>query len=230
MIYILRTVPLHRSTRNAWRQAGATIIRRKGWQDTVASLESDDVLINLGWRKLPETEALIFNHPDSVRAVSRPADLRDLLGDFLPPPPQEGDEYWIKNPGWAGNGKIKVEGPLPFNVPANTDVQKHISGVEYRVNSVGNKIVQAHVKEPDEEGWFDYKWIGVKNTNGLGIIPRIKEAVKRIPYGDSSILGWDWMIENGTDQPYLLEINTSAGVNEPTANRIISAIYNSCAL
>lgn len=224
MIHILRTIPLSLETREAWTSAGARMVPRKhiGKYFEDPPVSSNDVIINLGWRK-PINHDHVWNHHESVKFVSRPDDLRKNLGDWLPPIPEIGDTAWGKDHGWQGKGKFMYYDFKEHYADKHADVQRHIDGVEYRVNSVGSKVVQAHRKIPENSS-FIWQWVGVKGIDGLGFIKAIKTITDAIPYGETTILGWDWIVENDTGKPYLLEINTSAGVNAPTAHRILDVV------
>ncbi len=227
-MYLLRTVPLAKKTRDAWKEAGVRIVKRKNIASYFKEGNPEDVIINLGWRKQPAYDN-VWNHADTVKAVSRPLDLRETLGNsLLPPYPEKGDGFWIKQPGMGGKGKVFVQPAPLLDVPSGLkgDVQKHIIGREYRVNTVSDRIVQAHVKHGDVINGFEWEWCGVKGIAETGIISRTKSALDLIPYSETAILGWDWIIEDGTGTPYLLEINTSAGVNAATAQRIVDVIQN----
>ncbi len=125
--------------------------------------------------------------------------------------------------GFGGEGKRKCD---TNNCSySGGDIQRHISGDEYRVITVGDTVVQASLKHKTEQFGipvFDYEWIGVEGVRKNGIIPHIKEVVKRIPGGEQSVLGFD-IIHDGS-RPWTIEINTSPGVNEYTARRIVNAL------
>jgi hypothetical protein len=103
------------------------------------------------------------------------------------------------------------------------DVQQHVDGIEYRVTTVGDTVVQAHKKELlDGVGNFVWHWVGVDGVRANGIIPLCKKALGNVPGGDYSMFGWDIIV--GKDGPIVIEINTSPGVNEHTAQRIVTQI------
>jgi hypothetical protein len=236
-IAILRSIPLAKNTREAWTSAGARIVPRKLLERYVHGNVTDDdtIFINLGIRH-PIQQDKVINPLEVIQSVSRPADIRKTLGQFLPPPPEEGEPYWVKRHGYGGDGKAYYSAysrtsPRAYTTTSDDkpwsyqlDVQRHISGLEYRVNTVGSVVVQAHRKEGHE----NWEWVGVEGVRKNGIIPLLKAAVEAIPHGYSSTLGWDIIVAE--DKPYVLEANTSAGVNEPTARRILGIImdrYNS---
>lgn len=240
MIYLLKSIPLSDVTRKAWREAGVTAIPRKlasfqleQYFQNILDVEKD-VIINYGRRDylVNKFKGVIYNRPDLVSAVYSPGGLRKLIPDFLPPQPIDVGSVWIKGPGSHGYNKqfwnifdpnADFEG-LPISASPDWDIQKHIDGPEYRVITVGKKVVQASKKEKGgtHASGFSFTWVGVGSVKGMGIIPLLHKAVGAIPGGDRSILGWDIIV--GDDKPYIIETNTSPGVNEATALRIVKEI------
>jgi len=87
---------------------------------------------------------------------------------------------------------------------------------------VGDAIVQASIKEPlNGVGNFNWKWVGLDGIRSNGIIPLIKSAIEDIPHWHRTIFGWDVIVD---DKPWVIEINTSPGVNDASAKRIVEQI------
>jgi hypothetical protein len=226
-----RSVPLAKDTMEAWRKQGV-IFRRRGrlkvW-DTRYHEPHIQAVINLGNLDMQfgDVPVPVFNQPSLIRAISAPFALRTTMGDMLPEYTHKGP-HWHKTNGYKGVGKKflpEFEGGCAV---IGSESQRHVTGIEYRVISVGDKIVQASKKMPINEGWppiptgFEFEWVGVKGIAKTGIIPYIHEAIKFVPFSKYSIIGWDVIV---TDiQPYIIEANTSPGVNEATAERIISVV------
>lgn len=182
--------------------------------------DNDTIFINLGIRRVIR-QVHVLNPLEVIESVSRPKDLRNTLGRFLPERPEEGEPYWLKGHGWGGENKTRLdnfrhEHNREYEQPMAFDVQRHIEGTEYRVNTVGDTIIQAHTKEGHE----NWEWCGLEGIRKNGIIPMVKEAVASVPYGDRSFIGWD-IIHDGT-RPYILEANTSPGIGMATAQRVVN--------
>lgn len=232
MIYINRSIPLSNVSRDAWRNAGAIILSRSPVKSKrqLDKGKEDDIIINLGIGPLHLWGMTTYNEHESVRSVITPAALRETLGNLIPPWPNVGEEAWWKGPGYGGHNKYRgvntATGHLEHLMTKSWDVQKHIEGIEYRVVTVGNVVVQAHRKdnrtEIDDSLMFLWNWVGVKGVSNNGIIPLVKKAVELIPNGDFSMFGWDIIVSEG--RPYIIEGNSSPGVNNTTAKRIVGQI------
>lgn len=224
-VFVNRSIPLSEESRNGWTNAGAVVLsRRRVRRNRQFNVREQRIVVNLG---LPEEDIdvcdVLFNSRDSVTSVLTPAALRRTMPDLIPPWPSVGDDYWVKRPGYGGRGKqffTNWPGTL-HEVHDNSDRQKHVEGTEYRVITVGNIVVQAHKKTgtmPD----FEWTWVGVQGVKNNGIIPLVKRAVSLVPNGEHTIFGWDVIV--GLEGPVILEANSSPGVNDPTARRIVDQI------
>jgi hypothetical protein len=166
----------------------------------------------------------VYNSPAVKSAVPTPGDLRRTMPESLPPRPDIGSPAWLKGPGEGGVGKTFHPSWALGNENLNhlEDAQVHIEGTEYRINTVADKVVQVHTKgNRDSNGnrnKFDYTWVGLDAIRTGGFIPLIKESVRSIPSWSNSVLAWD-IIHDG-ERPYVIEINTSPGMNQATASRI----------
>ena len=219
---------MSRETRNAWNSAGVTIIRRSADDSSAIvktiRLHNGRGLINAGnlHTDLSNIGVPVFNSHDSIRSVSTATALRRTLGDYLPSDSLTGP-HWHKSRGFRGDGKVFHTTRSAYCLSVGGDVQQHVDGVEFRVNTVGSVIVQAHKKLlTDTIGNFIWEWCGVDGIRANGIIPLIKEAANSIPNFEHTVFGWDIIV--GSDGPRVIEINTSPGVNEPTARRIAGQI------
>lgn len=220
----LRSVPLSHGTRNAWHNAGVRF-RRRGVTKAWSSQYRDNAfaaVLNLGSlsHSFDHVPVPIFNEPETIRSISHPKALRRTLDNFLPPS-VDTSHHWHKCGGFGGRGTTFHESRQDDCDDFHGDTQLHVSGMEYRILSVGERIVQASLKH-GSHSQFDWEWVGVEGVKKNGIIPLLKEAIQLIPGADYSVFGWD-IIHDGS-QPYILECNTSPGVNEATAQRIVQAI------
>ncbi|NIR92684.1 MAG: hypothetical protein GWO08_03150 [Gammaproteobacteria bacterium] len=144
--------------------------------------------------------------------------MRKTIPDFLPPYDSV-VPHWHKQAGFAGAGKTFHAEPCSGTLSG--DIQAHIEGTEYRINTVSDRIVQAHRKTPCDGG-FVWEWVGVQALKGTGILPTVKKALKQLPFYERSVLGWD--VIHTPDRTHVLEVNTSPGVNAATAKRIVKVI------
>lgn len=228
MLLAVRSVPLSQETRTAWADAQVKIARRNRTEDQVADLAGRlgvEAVLNLGnldfkFNRMPVP---VFNEPISIRFVSHPAALRKNMHNFIPPQDSSG-AHWHKKGGYGGRGTEFHKESCNVNTGM---VQKHIEGTEYRVITVGTRIVQAHKKT--NERWvaglhqFDWDWVGVDGIRKNGIIPHVKAGLGLIPHVERTLFGWDIIVAN-KNEPYTIEINTSPGVNDLTAARIVRGV------
>ena len=230
-ILLVRSIPLSRKVRNAWKANGGVFLRRvRNGQVSEVVADRYDRLVNLGNTNLSvDGSILIYNDIHTIRAISTPLALRRTLEDTdLIPVATYAGTHWHKGKGYGGDGKIFHERNCSDRHIIASDLQQHIEGNEYRVITVGDTVVQASLKHRTEQFGipvFDYEWVGVEGVRKNGIIPHIKEVVERIPGGERSVLGFD-IIHDGS-RPWTIEINTSPGVNEYTARRIVNALESS---
>lgn len=227
-VILCRSIPLSKDTRDAWRDAGVRLVRRSSLNSrairAIVERLDEPRILNLGNLDIDFSgiKCDIYNRPDTIRAISHPVSLRHTLGDFIPEQTRNGP-HWHKEGGFGGRGATFHEKLLGECVAFGGDVQAHVNGVEYRVITVGNVVVQASKKVNVE--WvngkhnFDYEWCGVDGIRSNGIIPYLKSAIEAVPGGSMAVLGWDIIV---ADRCYIIECNTSPGVNEPTAKRIVS--------
>jgi hypothetical protein len=165
-----------------------------------------------------------WNVGDNIRMIRSPSAMRSNFGDLMPELPALDDSnWWLKSYGRAGTGNTHYTnftyGDLISDgeLAGGVDAQVHIDGYEYRVTTVGDRIVQQHVRtgvDPDRS----YQWI---NADSLpkGVRPMVKEAAARIP--GHNVVSWDTIV---SDKPYILEGNSSPGINVATAQRVVKEI------
>lgn len=227
-IVVLRSVPLHVDTRKAWTVNGCYVAPRKrfaGGRLVLPKTVSRVVgtVLNLGCRyDFSDTGLPVFNSLDSVRAISRPADLRATLNDFLPERTVD-KPHWHKVHGFGGVGKRFCVFQCSED---GDDIQEHVDGIEYRIVTVGDRVVQASRKSnlrwTNGKHDFDWQWVGVEGVSKKGFIPMLKEAIPRVPDWERMVVGWD-IIHDGV-RPFIIEANFSFGVNVDTARRVIDMI------
>jgi hypothetical protein len=230
-IIAIKSVPLWKETNVAWKTVPDFwfIDRARDPDSVIRHINSRqyEAAINLGRTDI-RTDAIgcpVYNRVGTIRAISTPRALRKTIPDFIPASNLD-MPHWHKARGFGGKGKRFCR----FNctgATTNEDIQVHIEGMEYRIVTVGDVVVQAARKSerrPSNDGrnTFTYTWIGVDGIRKDGFIPFLKEAITEIPDGDKSVLGWD-VLHDGT-RPWIIETNTSPGVNAFTAARIVGAI------
>ncbi len=226
----IKSIPLEKETNRAWKTVPGMYFASR--RRDKASLEAHiaqrpyELVLNLGRRDIDFDLAIspVANRRDLVRSISRPLALRELIDDYLPERSVEG-AHWHKAAGFAGRGKRRCTGECGGLIDVGEDIQREIIGQEFRILTVGEKVVQASEKRErvfrGGRNEFTYEWVGVQGVSRGGIIPVLKEVTRLLP-DPLAVVGWD-IIHDGA-RPYILEGNTSPGVNEATAARIISAL------
>jgi hypothetical protein len=194
--------------------------------------ENFDVILNLGKpTALPGNDTIVYNGGNTCYYLNNLVKAKNIFGDLMPGMPLDGEPAWLKAAGYGGEGKTFVEkwvGPVPA---LGCVVQSHVEGTEYRVVTVGDKVVQVTKKVPVENGVvgdFVWEWIGVTAAAKIiGLIPAAKESVKRLSDAlgsDRIVVGWDIIRSNSSPTCYLIEGNSAPGTNSATAKRIVDAI------
>ena len=230
----IRSITLSESSSNAWKSAGCFFARRTRTQDQIIALALDnecDFIINLGNTAFNPTDqeiarsfpGRIFNVGRNIRPLVRPGTTRDLLGDLLPPYPEESEtfavDYWVKAPGAKGKGKHLVRGHKLPEIPDEWDLQVHIKGREFRVITVDDIVVQVNERFGDNSN-RSYEWVGV--TDAPRAVKQVaKDAARKLE--GRNIIGWDIILEHDA-KAYVLEGNSCPGMNEATANRILNKV------
>ncbi len=241
-IMLRRSIGLSESTSDAWKSIGGWFPRRERNTESCLDLimrqgRGADPIINLGDTTFHPSDNLlmvngitgpVYNLGDNIRHITQPGRTRLRLGEFLPPDPRRfspayltGDT-WIKAPGQGGQGKTRIQTTeaITTSIPAAWDMQMHVEGQEYRVITVDDKVVQVSERY-GLDGDRTYKWIGVKAAP-TPVKEIAREATRRLD--GHNIIGWDIIMGNMPDSTYVLEGNSSPGVNRETASRIFKQI------
>ena len=241
---IVRNLMLAQSMVEAWKEVGGWFPKRE--RSNISKLNlmvsrglADQPIINLGDMSFDPRDAqlealginpdLFFNRPDSVRMLTKPGSTRPLLEAMLPHDPRNPEimdgpfDVWVKAPGQAGQGKTKLEGVMRSDlpqIPADWDMQLHVEGQEYRVITVGTKVVQVNERH-GVNGNRSYVWVGVRNAPDP-VKAICRNAAKRLE-DERTIIGWDVVLTQN-DLPYIFEGNTCPGTNRALVGRIMSQI------
>lgn len=239
MIYVTPAIPLHRDTRNAWRLANAKLIKH------ASSPPPGSIFINLGKADLGQVRegVHLFNKPDVVSKLLTPGSMRRYFGDFLPPRRlRNSSAYWLKGPGRHGRNKTKLSGSVQALPDADWDTQKHIDGQEYRIITVGRKIIQCHKMNYVSErinpmtatmsevfshifsSDSERRYLWTPRVEVPKYVRRLVRHAQETLNDEMTVIGWD-VIDDG-ERAYILEGNTCPGVNEKTAKRIVEAVTN----
>lgn len=222
---IVQSIPLNRRSKQYWKDAGGVFFRRDRSEAVIRAYQADyDAVLNLGSSEFEgDTFNIpVFNPGRVVRKLLTPGATRKEIPHLLPPAPLDlPGTAWIKRPGRGGNGKELglVTSEMIRSLPREWDIQQHIEGKEYRVVTVGPRVVQVTQRLNPGERPRHYEWVGLTGTPMV-----VKNAARAgaAELGDLSVIGWDIVHSPDTDQAYILEGNTCPGVNEPTVERIVN--------
>ena len=225
---MVRSIPLSIDTRDAWKEAGAVFARRTSDDDRVRNIAYDAPIINLG-----SSQCMIegiWNEARVVEPLLTPQASRALLGRLMPlgsvycgP-----GYYWLKGAGRGGANKEKrfIRNGQEFDALYEQarwmegDVQQHVEGQEYRVITVGEKVVQVTRRDGGHLASDRvYTWVGVSDAP-YHVKAIARDAAMRLD-NSKTIIGWD-VIDDG--RAYILEGNSCPGVNASTARRILDAV------
>ena len=229
---LVRSIPLSRDVSQAWRSADTHFARRDRTPDSIVSIAGDRPIINLGNSGFLPTVTHgegIWNEATNIRCLLNPLESREVLGSLMPTNKFVGpDWYWVKGAGFGGRNKHKVwieterEHEAYVNQASWNDgeVQLHIDGTEYRVITVGSKVVQVNERS-GENGNRSYQWVGVRAAPQS--CKNIARSAVSLLQGDN-VIGWDIIVHDSGDG-YVLEGNSCPGVNEATASRILDAVH-----
>lgn len=222
-------IPLSRQTVDAWKSQGALVFKRhrsKEWiEDYVGFHPEVEFVLNLGSAlsqdQLHDKPVINANH--TVEALWYPGTTRMSFDAVLPPEPIPGDRnWWHKSIGRAGRGKVHYE-DVPFpgytrNGNHTVDFQRHIEGQEYRIITVGGRIIQQMARH-GANGERRYEWISrdsIPNT----ITDVVARATRNM--GTYTLVAWDTV--DAGNAGFVFEGNCCPGVKEPTATRIVNAV------
>lgn len=239
-IIVTRGIGLTGETMQAWRD-GATqhdvelrFMRNSSQDDLKARLtkyvDGYDAVLNLGRLGLDDSHGMVpmFNDTATVSMLHSPGSVRrSPLSGMLPPQPVvDGDgnmrDVWLKEKGFHDRGKthrdaVNVATLSHLLRDPDSDIQQHVDGQEYRVLSVGDRIVQASTSG----GERNYQWVGVKGLPRV-LLLAVRYAASLLP-SLWTVVGWDFIVTSESEV-FLLEGNTCPGVNAATAGRIVQAI------
>lgn len=215
---------------SGWKTHGFDRVHGQNWK--THHYDKYDLVVCLGKAyAYPYNGCIVYNESPVGYVTNSLKESTKVFGDLMPPPPEYGDDFWVKTPGYGGVGKTFYQHPNgPDTIPTGAVLQKHVEGVEYRVITVGDMVVQAFRKDKKDDGivgsfvWF---WIGVAGAGNInGLIPTAKAAAQKLSdrVGHSRhIIGWD-IIRDSEYRAWLIEGNSAPGCNDKTAGRIWSAI------
>lgn len=214
-------ISLSRATANAWRGVGGVVMGRGHTDQDVlewVSVYHPNFIINLGrsWSDYDGLSVPALNRGNNILPLMTPAGTRGRFNDLLPP--QTIGQVWIKGPGRAGRAKHKVWTDQPLVMPEGWDWQAHIEGQEYRLVTVGNRIVQCFQRFGDN-GEREYHWIRMSEVNA-NLKDTIRMAASRLE--GINVVAWDAIVEE--EMPYIFEGNTCPGMSPNTAKRIVKEI------
>lgn len=216
-IIAVRSVQLSERSTNSWKSAGVAFARRGRSVEEVMGLGYSMVL-NLGKSAFNagDDHRIWNNGPDIVDLIW-PGSARTVWGDLMPPRPVEFPaDVWLKAPGAGGRGKYKKAIDHPLVLPREWDWQLHIDGDEWRLITVGRRIVQ-DLRRHGENGDREYEWIRMRHVPSR-VKDIAREAASRLD--GYNVIAWD-IIDDG-EQAYILEGNTSPGMSSETAGRIVA--------
>ena len=174
----------------------------------------------------------IWNEARVVEPLLTPKASRALLGSLMPTNHWSGTGYfWLKGAGRGGTNKEKlfITGrdyldELKARAQwTEGDIQQHIDGQEYRVITVGEKVVQVTKRDGGPLASDRvYEWVGVSDAP-----PDVKEMAReasRMLSSDKTIIGWDVIRDPIVRTSYILEGNSCPGANTAPSNRILDAV------
>ena len=234
---VIQGIPLSSSTRSAFRLLGGTICRMdRTNEDLYDMMNTYPFTVNMGRSGFnpPDFDgefhaSPLWNQGSTIQDLIIPGRARELLGNLLPPRPEDYPILaWLKAPGRGGRGKKRVLLQDPKEVPEAWDIQIHIKGTHYRINTVGHKVVQSHVKVdlPTQDtvriGQRTYLWKLMKDVPKI-VKKAAREGAKKLA-DERTLIGWDIVLDPETDIPYILEGNSAPGMNAATAKRTIDQI------
>lgn len=226
-IQLIPSIPLDVESKQYWRDHGGVFFNRARTEEELKrSATGYDVTINLGASHVSGDNWPIpfYNRGVDIQKLITPGATRRAIPHLIPPAPFDlPSEAWIKRPGRGGSGKelTTITAEMINNLPREWDVQQHISGREYRVITVGPRVVQSTERTNPGRSPRTYEWRGLGNTPTV-----VKNAARAgaMQLSGSSFIGWDIMWDDYNDEAYILEGNSCPGVNEPTVERIVREV------
>lgn len=231
---LVRSIPLSAETSNAWKENGALFARRDRSPQSVLDITPEDVpILNLGNSNfIPDrVDERVWNDAPYVNFLLSAWRTSVILEDYVAPVTWQGRGlYWVKFQGRGGSNKIRtfLGSEQEFDARSRSAmwndgiVQRHVDGQEYRVITVGSKVVQVN-RRTGENGNRSYEWIGVRAAPG-DVKAMVRDAAEyAFPDYERTVIGWD-VIVDALGVPYIFEGNACPGVNTSTAKRILDAM------
>ena len=226
-------IPLSRQTVDAWKGEGGLVLKRHTSSARIEQyidrhLDTEFVL-NLGSAinaDIINPNITVINPNRVVQHLWDPVGTRAALDSVLPPiPPLGHRDFWYKTTGRAGMGKLRIT-DTAFGALAHSrhdtrrpgDFQVHVEGTEYRVITVGGRIVQQFLRS-GPNGDRTYRWLERAALPNL-ITDVVARATRDL--GTYTLIAWDTI--HDAERGYILEGNCCPGVKPPTAARIVSAV------
>lgn len=222
-VFAVRSVALSTRTAEAWKTGGVVLARRGRTpleQVSVAHASEYHAVLNMGNSAFNPPELVpIWNYGRDIKPLVTPGASRDLLGEFMPPQPETNfpRQAWVKAPGAHGRGKFLEIIHEPLVLPPSWDWCEHIDGQEYRLITVGHKVVQDFERH-GPNGNREYAWVPMREINS-DLKQMVREAAARVP--GNNVIAWDTVL-GPDDTPYIFEGNTCPGVNADTVRRIVN--------
>lgn len=242
-ITLIRSIPLSEETKQAWKntaqvQENLTVkfMKRSNQEKLtqageLSQLAQRGAIINLGSGRISTrfvsqeniAKKQAWNMAEWIQPLLTPAGTRALLEDLLPPIPTPDmlpAPVWIKPPGRGGRNKRLVTATTLPQVQDTWDIQLHITGLEYRVTTVGTTAVQCF-RRTGPDAAREYHWVGTKDCP-KAVRKTAKQAAAALH--PNTIISWDIILDQSTNNAYILEGNSSPGINSNTGLRIIKEL------
>lgn len=220
-------IPLSRQTVDAWKENGGVVLKRHRniafIQDYLDRHPDTEFVLNLGSAVSAtiNPDIPVINHNRVVSPLWDPGSTRERFDSVLPPRPPIGHtDWWSKSVGRAGRGKQRISFPYAGDdgLGSDRDVQVHIDGQEYRIVTVGERIVQQFARF-GPNGDRRYSWLPREEIPNE-ITDVVARATREL--GSYTLIAWDTIL--GADGAYVLEGNCCPGVKTYTATRIVKAV------
>lgn len=215
----VRSVSLSEESTQAWKSEGVVFSRRGRTPTQIMDMGYDRVL-NLGNSQFNPVVGNVWNRGDDILPLIYPGRTRELLGDLMPPQPDATlmpHDVWIKQPGSHGRGKKRKIIDRNLVLPREWDWCQHVDGQEYRLITVGHRIVQDFLRH-GENGERRYEWIRMREVPSA-LKDLVRTAAQRIE--GNNVIAWDAIVDND-GQPFIFEGNSCPGVNRDSVKRILT--------
>jgi hypothetical protein len=233
-ILAVKSVPLSEDTVAAWRSVNNStditvkfLLRDREPNEAIGIAErnSYDMILNLGNSELTYEDPMVWNSLQVCDMLRTPGGMRRSPLAAVLPPQMDWNEpnVWVKGPGRAGWNKHHYTTGLTdeaLPITNQWDCQQHIEGQEYRVLTVGLRVVQSSRRYGTNET-REYQWTGTANTP-KPVKNICRYAASLLP-NQRTVIGWD-VIDAG-DRVFIFEGNTSPGVNDATAERVCRELH-----